>query len=57
MTVGELFLESLASGVITPAELDWVVAQQDGFSRMEEATALRLGRLVDQGDIRFGCRL
>ncbi|MCT0201647.1 hypothetical protein KQ302_00045 [Synechococcus sp. CS-602] len=57
MTVGELFLESVSSGVITPAELDWVVAQQASFSRVEEAAALRLGRLLDQGDIQFGCRL
>ncbi len=57
MTVGELFIESLSSGVITPLELDWVVEQQPGFSRLEEATALRLGRLIDQGDIQLGCRL
>jgi hypothetical protein len=57
MTVGELFIESLSSGVITPLELDWVVAQQACFSRVEEATALRLGRLIDQGTIQLGCRL
>lgn len=57
MTVGELFLESLATGVITPAELTWVAGQQTRFSRVEEATALRLGRLLDQGDIQLGCRL
>lgn len=57
MTVGELFIESLSSGVITPLELDWVVAQQPCFSRVEEATALRLGRLIDQGKIQLGCRL
>jgi hypothetical protein len=57
MTVGELFLESLATGVITPAELNWITVQQPRFSRVEEATALRLGRLLDQGSIQLGCRL
>jgi hypothetical protein len=57
MTVGELFLESLSTGVITPAELNWITGQQARFSRLEEATALRLGRLLDRGDIRLGCRL
>jgi hypothetical protein len=57
MTVGQLFLESLSSGVITPRELSWLIHQQDSFSRVEEATALRLGRLLDQGEIQLGCRL
>lgn len=57
MTVGELYLESLATGIITPTELTWLTHGQDRFSRLEEATALRLGRLLDQGDIQLGCRL
>jgi len=57
MTVGQLFLESLSSGVITPWELSWLTHQQGNFSRVEEATALRLGRLLDQGSIQLGCRL
>jgi hypothetical protein len=57
MTVGQLFLESLSSGVITPSELSWLTLQQQSFSRVEEATALRLGRLLDQGKIHLGCRL
>lgn len=57
MTVGQLFLESLSSGVITPSELSWLTLQQESFSRVEEATALRLGRLLDQGEIHLGCRL
>jgi hypothetical protein len=57
MQVGELFLEVLASGVITPAELSWVTAEQQRFSRLEEATALRLGRLLDAGVIQLGCRI
>ena len=57
MTVGELFLESLSSGVITPGELGWLTRRQDRFTRVEEAAALRLGRLLDQGVIQLGCRL
>lgn len=57
MSVGELYLESLCSGVITPSELSWLTHGQQRFSRLEEATALRLGRLLDQGDIQLGCRL
>jgi hypothetical protein len=57
MTVGELYLESLSTGIITPTELSWLAHGQDHFSRLEEATALRLGRLLDQGDIQLGCRL
>ena len=57
MTVGEVFLESLNSGVITENELDWVVRHQDHFGRAEVATALRLGRLIDEGTVNLGCRL
>ncbi|MBE9152588.1 hypothetical protein IQ220_03870 [Cyanobium sp. LEGE 06113] len=57
MTMGELFLESMATGVITPEELNWLARRQTEFSRVEEAAALRLGRLLDQGVIQLGCRL
>ena len=57
MTVGEVFLESLNSGVITPSEVDWVASHQDRFSRAEVATALRLGRLMDEGAVNLGCRI
>ena len=57
MTVGEVFLESINSGVITPGEVDWVASHQDDFSRAEVATALRLGRLMDEGQVNLGCRI
>ncbi|MEB3260055.1 MAG: hypothetical protein VKP63_05440 [Cyanobacteriota bacterium] len=57
MTVGELFLESFSSGVITPAEIDWLLARQNTLTRPEQAAALRLGRLLDQGAIQLGSRL
>jgi len=57
MTLGELFLEAISTGVITESEVDWLTAHQRSFSRLEEATALRLGRLMDEGSIQLGCRM
>lgn len=57
MTVGEVFLESLSTGVITEREVNWLTTNQTSFNRAEEATALRLGRLIDAGDINLGCRM
>jgi hypothetical protein len=57
MTLGELFLEALSSGVITQPEIDWVLSEQNRFSRPEQAAVQRLGRLLDQGGIQLGCRL
>ena len=51
MTLGELFLEAMSTGVITNGEMAWVTARQDQFTRTEEAVAQRLGRLVDEGTI------
>ena len=57
ITLGELFLEAMSSGVITNGEMAWVTARQDQFSRTEEAVAQRLGRLIDEGTIQLGCRM
>jgi hypothetical protein len=57
VSLGEVFLESIASGVITEQEIAWVAAQQSRFARHEEAIAIRLGRLLDEGQINLGCRL
>lgn len=57
MSVGEVFLESVSTGVITAQEIAWITAQQGRFNRQEEATALKLGRLLDAGEIQIGCRL
>ena len=51
MTLGEVFLESISTGVITIQEMAWVGAHQDDFTRAEVATALRLGRLIDEGQV------
>ena len=57
MNLGLLFLESISTGVITSDEMNWVASNQPHFSRVEEATALKLGRLLDQGFIQIGCRI
>ncbi len=57
MSIGEVFLESLSTGVITSEEIAWVTRKQAQFSREEEAAALKLGRLLDNGQIQIGCRL
>ncbi len=57
MNLGLLFLESISTGVITAEEMYWVTSNQRLFSRVEEATALKLGRLLDRGLIQIGCRL
>jgi hypothetical protein len=43
--------------VITVEEINWVTAQQTAFNRQEEATAIKLGRLLDSGRIQIGCRV
>jgi len=56
-SVGEVFLESVSTGVITAEEIAWITAEQTSFDRQEEAMVLKLGRLVDNGTIQIGCRL
>ncbi|KGG11881.1 MULTISPECIES: hypothetical protein [Prochlorococcus] len=57
MNLGLLFLESVSTGVITQEELIWVASHQEDFTRVEEATAIKLGRLLDRGLIQLGCRI
>ena len=57
MTVGEVVLESLTTGVITESEVGWLTSHQESFSRAEEAAAIRLGRLMDDGQVNLGCRI
>ena len=57
MNLGLLFLETVSTGVITSEEMYWVTSNQPLFSRVEEATALKLGRLLDRGVIQIGCRI
>ncbi len=57
MNLGLLFLESISTGVITSVEMNWATSNQAQFSRVEEATALKLGRLLYRGFIQIGCRV
>ncbi|KGG14154.1 MULTISPECIES: hypothetical protein [Prochlorococcus] len=57
MGLGQLFLTSISSGIITQDELGWVARNQLTFSRCEESMALKLGRLLDRGQIHLGCRI
>ena len=57
MSIGEVFLESVSTGVITNEEIAWITSMQAQFNRSEEAVALKLGRLLDNGAIQIGCRL
>tara|TARA_Y100000589_G_scaffold266675_1_gene257963 strand:- start:1102 stop:1281 length:180 start_codon:yes stop_codon:yes gene_type:complete len=57
MNLGHLYLKINSTGIITLSELDWVTQQQFNFSRVEEAIAIKIGRLLDSGDINIGCRI
>ena len=57
MGIGALFLRSIYTGIITRDELGWIARNQLNFSRIEQATALRLGQLIDSGRLQLGCRI
>ncbi len=57
MLIGEVFLEALSTGIVTQDEIDWLTINQANFSREEEAKALKIGRLLDEGQLQIGCRM
>ena len=57
MEIGTLFLKSYSTGIITFSELDWITTHQSNFTRLEESTAIKLGKMLDAGYINIGCRL
>ena len=57
MKLGEVYLESVSTGIITQEEIDWITTHQAVFSREEEAMALKIGRQLDEGTLQIGCRL
>ena len=57
MEIGTLFLKSNLTGIITFSELDWITTHQSNFSRLEEALAIKLGRMIDSGSVNIGCRI
>ena len=57
MNLGLLFLKVNTLGVITLSDLDWITQHQSNFSRLDMALVLKIGRLMDKGDIEIDCRL
>ncbi|MDC3072969.1 hypothetical protein OA320_03290 [Prochlorococcus sp. AH-716-O10] len=57
MNLGLLFLKVNTIGVITLSELDWITNNQSEFSRLDMALVLKIGRLMDEGEIELDCRL
>ena len=57
MGIGALFLTSISTGIITQDELGWITRNQLEFSRCEQSTALKLGQLIDSGQLQLGCRI
>ena len=57
MEIGSLFLKSNLNGIITFSELDWINKHKSNFTRLEESTAIKLGRMLDAGYVNIGCRL
>ena len=57
MNLGLLFLKVNTLGVITIPELDWITNHQSEFSRLDMAFVLKIGRLMDSGDIEIDSRI
>tara|TARA_Y100001970_G_scaffold231231_1_gene287364 strand:- start:195 stop:374 length:180 start_codon:yes stop_codon:yes gene_type:complete len=57
MNLGLLYLKVNTIGVITLEELDWIAHHQVNFSRLDMAFVLKIGRLMDSGDVEVDCRL
>ena len=56
MNLGVIFLKSNILGLITLQELDWITENENGFSRIDMALLIKLGRLMDEGLIEIDCR-
>ena len=57
MNLGLLYLKVNTIGVITLSELDWITNNQSEFSRLDMALVIKIGRLMDSGDVEIDCRL
>ena len=57
MNLGILFLKVNTIGVITLSELDWITNNQSEFSRLDMALVIKIGRLMDSGDVEIDSRL
>ena len=57
MNLGLLFLKVNTTGVITLTELDWITNHQSEFSRLDMSLVIKIGRLMDSGDVEIDSRL
>ena len=57
MGIGELFLTSISSGIITLEEMGWITKHQFTVSECEQAISIKLGQLIDSGELQLGCRI
>ena len=57
MNLGLLFLKVNTLGVITLSELDWITNHQSEFSRLDMSLVIKLGRLIDSGDVEIDNKL
>ena len=57
MSIENLFLKYIFTGIITFSELDLITTQQLKFNRLEETITLKLGRMIDLGIMNIGCQL
>ena len=57
MNLGLLFLKVNTTGVITLSELDWITNNQSDFSRLDMALVIKIGRLMDSGEVEIDSRL
>ena len=51
MNLGLLFLKVNTLGVITISELDWITNHQSEFSRLDMSLVIKIGRLMDSGEV------
>ena len=56
MNLGLLFIKVNTIGVITLSELDWITNNQSEFSRLDMSLVIKIGRLMDSGDVEIDNR-
>jgi len=56
MNLGLIFLKVTTLKIITLHELNWIGDHHSEFSRLDMALAIRIGRLMDSGDIEIDYR-
>tara|TARA_Y100000589_G_scaffold143197_1_gene136659 strand:+ start:194 stop:373 length:180 start_codon:yes stop_codon:yes gene_type:complete len=57
MNLISLYLKISTTGIITFAKFDWNTKKQFNFSRVWDALVIKLGRMLNSGDISIGCRI